>query len=268
MLSFCSLRSGSSGNMLLVEGRRTRLLVDCGLSSQRRCRQLLEEEVGLSQRIDGLLVTHAHSDHVNYSTLRVMDELGIPVYAHRQTREEIGHRYLNPYRLPASVDLSGLEMRTFARAPFAIDGMRVTPIPVPHAPHVTTHAFVISEGEFSLLIASDFNDPEAVIPHIYDRDLIYLEANYDPELLRRHYNPASLFHLPNPAAGLLLEHALGQSRRPPATVVLGHLSEERNAPDIALSTVAQILNERYADTELNLLAAPRNAATEVIGLAE
>ena len=78
MLLFQTLRSGSSGNLLLLEGgsrRPTRLLIDCGVSSQQRCLQILEEEVGIDGGFDGLIVTHAHSDHINYATLRVMDRL-------------------------------------------------------------------------------------------------------------------------------------------------------------------------------------------------
>jgi phosphoribosyl 1,2-cyclic phosphodiesterase len=246
--------------------RRTRLLIDCGIGSQRACTQILEEGVGLSKGIDGLLVTHAHSDHVNYSTLRVMDRLGIPVYAHDRTAAEIGQRYLNRFRVPASVDLSGLELRRFGNRPFRIDGFRVTPIAVPHAPHVTTHAFAIRHGDLRLLLASDFHDPESVIPHIYDCDLIYLEANYDPELLRRHFNPASLYHMPNPAAGLLLQHALERSKAPPAVVVLGHLSEERNRPALALETVEQILSEKGLASDMELVAAPRYDPTEPLVL--
>lgn len=266
MITFRSLRSGSSGNMLLLEAGRTRLLIDCGISSQRACRQILEQEVGLTDPITGILVTHAHSDHINYAALRVLDQLRIPVYLHEATYREVLHRYLNPYRVPPSVDLSGLELRAFGPASFRIDGLAIRPIPVPHAPGVTTHAFAIEHGRRKLLCASDFNDPEAVIPHIYDCDLIYLESNHDLELLRLHYNPASLYHLANPAAGLLLEHAIGRSRRAPAAVVLGHLSDDRNRPELARETVIKALGDADGGKLPRLVTAPRHAATDPIML--
>ena len=266
MLTFRSLRSGSSGNVLLLESRRgrsrTRLLIDCGISSQRGCLKILEEEVGLADRIDGLLVTHAHSDHVNYSTLRVMQELGVPLFVHTKTQREIQKRYMSPHRTPASVDFSRLETHTFDDAPFSLGDFEVTPIPVPHAPGVTTHAFAISQGRRRVVIASDFHDPDAVVPHIYDADLIYVESNHDAGLLRQHFNPASLFHLPNSAAGLLIQHALLESRRLPQAVVLAHLSEERNRPHLALRTVRQILEEAGLADEVSLVTAPRYAATD------
>jgi len=272
MLFFRSLRSGSSGNLLLLEhhtgGSVSRLLIDCGISSQRACRQILEEEIGLSHHFAGLLVTHAHSDHINYSSMRVIDRLRIPIYLHTQTLAEIRQRFLNPYKIPTSVDLSGLSLNTFDQDPFAIGGFKVTPIRVPHAPGVTTHAFVIHQGKNKVLIASDFNDPDAVCPHIYDCDMIYLEANYDQDLLLRFYNPASLFHMANPASGLLLEHAIINSKKAPRTIVLGHLSDERNRPELAIDTVNQALDQSGRLNGIKLHTAPRLAPGELLAIDE
>jgi phosphoribosyl 1,2-cyclic phosphodiesterase len=271
MLLFRSLRSGSSGNLLLLEsltGRGgTRLLIDCGIASQRECLRLLEEEAGLGRPIDALLVTHAHVDHLSYAALRVLTRLKVPIYVHARTRREIGHRQLAPHRLPAGLRPGDFQLRTFGDEPFAIGPFAVTPVPVPHAPGVTTHAYRMRHGATRLLIASDFHDPEAVIPHIYDCDFIYLESNHDPELLRLHFNPASLYHLPNPTAGLLLRHALEAGRRAPAHVVLGHLSEERNRPELALATVRHAL-AGGGHPRVRLIAAPRHAATEIVVIQE
>ncbi len=271
MIHFRSIRSGSSANLLLLEdrdgGRPTRLLIDCGIRSQRDCARLLETEVGLTEPLDGILVTHAHSDHINYASLRVLDQVRVPIYAHTATVREIQGRYLRPEKVPASVDFSELKFREFdGPAPFALGAFQITPIRVPHAPGVTTHAFAI-ESEHSkkrALIASDFNDPEAVVPHIYDCDLVYLESNHDLELLRRYWNPASRFHLPNPDAGLLLSHAIQASRRPPQAVVLAHLSEDRNRPELASETTWLALKEQGLDDAVALHVAPRYEASEEI----
>jgi phosphoribosyl 1,2-cyclic phosphodiesterase len=272
MLRFRSLRSGSSGNLLLLESLRgraaTRLLIDCGISSQRECLRLLEEEAGLGRPVDGLLVTHAHTDHLSYSGLRVMGRLRVPIYLHAQTRREVGHRLLSPYRLPAGVRAADFEFRVFEDEPFSIGPFAVAPLRVPHAPGVTTHAYRIRHGRTRLLIASDFNDPEAVVPHIYDCDFVYLESNHDLELLRLHFNPASLYHLSNPAAGLLLRHAWDASRRPPAQVVLGHLSHERNRPELALATVREALKDGGHARPVELIAAPRHAASGAVVIEE
>lgn len=268
MLTFRSLRSGSSGNLLLLESVRgraaTRLLIDCGIAAQRTCLGILEAEAGLGRPIDGVLVTHAHTDHLSYAGVRVMARLKVPIYVHTRTRRELAHRCLSPYRLPNGLAAGDFHFRLFGDEPFAIGPFAVAPLPVPHAPGVTTHAFRIRHGATRLLVASDFNDPEAVVPHIYDSDFIYLESNHDPELLRLHFNPASLYHLSNPTAGLLLRHAWDASRRTPATVVLGHLSEERNRPELALTTVRHALADDGERAMPTLIAAPRYAASEVV----
>ncbi len=276
MIRFRPLRSGSSGNLLLLEserpasrgrpGSRGRYLIDCGISSQRGLRRILEEEVGLSAGLDGVLITHAHGDHINYASLRVLAELGVPVYLHRRTLTEVRQRHLNPYRLPAGVDFSRLELRAFADEPFRLDGLIVEPIPVPHAPGVTTHAFVLRAGKAKALVATDLSDPEAIVNHISGCDLIYLESNHDLELLRQRFNPASLYHLPNPAAGLLLRFALARGARRPGVIVLGHLSEERNTPALALETVRAILAEASVGEVPPLLTAPRHEAGELVEL--
>src|SRR2546421_4200121 len=70
-----SLASGSSGNALLVEagpGRRTRLLVDAGLSGNILIERLRRAGTHPTQ-LQGVLVTHEHSDHI----------IGLPVLAKR-----------------------------------------------------------------------------------------------------------------------------------------------------------------------------------------
>jgi hypothetical protein len=62
---------------------------------------------------------------------------------------------------------------------------------------------------------------------------LFVEANHDPELLRRHPNPASRYHLSNPQAAKLICHARKSSKSAPQTVILGHLSRERNTEDLA-----------------------------------
>jgi phosphoribosyl 1,2-cyclic phosphodiesterase len=272
MILFRSIRSGSSGNLLLLEHRagrqQTRLLIDCGLGSQRACRAVLEDEVGLTAGITAAVVTHAHSDHINYASLRALAQLGVPVIAHRQTCKEIHQRHLNPYTLPASISPDDVPLRAFGNEPFTIGTFRLSPIRVPHAPGVTTHAFLIEQGRTRLLVATDFSDPESIVPHIYDCDFIYVESNHDPELLRLHFNPASLYHLPNPIAGLLLAHAFGESRHLPRMVVLGHLSEERNRPELAHHTVADVLRPSGVLSEVGLITAPRYEPTELLVVRE
>ena len=63
MFNFCSLYSGSSGNSLLVETENTKLLIDAGVSSKKIETALNNLNIDPSS-INGILITHEHSDHV------------------------------------------------------------------------------------------------------------------------------------------------------------------------------------------------------------
>lgn len=63
MLNFCSLYSGSSGNSLFVETQNTKLLIDAGISCKKIETALSNIDVDPNS-IDGILVTHEHTDHV------------------------------------------------------------------------------------------------------------------------------------------------------------------------------------------------------------
>jgi len=263
-LIFKTLRSGSSGNALLLEwgqgARRARLLIDCGLRSQKAFHQLLEEEVGLDVPLVGVLITHAHSDHVNYSALRVIDRLGVPVFVHEKTREQVHKRHLHPSRIPSSADLTGIDFRCFGSNSFVIEDLTVTPIPLPHAPGVNTHGYRFDCGGYRLLVATDFCEAHALLPFLHDVDLIYVESNYDPELLRQYYNPASTYHMSNEGAAELIDLLLEENECPPGTIVLGHLSTERNTPALALRAMKRSL--AYYDHPIELHVAPRHGPSE------
>ena len=86
-MRMCSIASGSSGNCIYVGTEATHLLVDVGIS----CKKTVEglNKLGLAGNdIDGILITHEHSDHVN--GLGVMSrKFGIPIYATAGTIEGI-----------------------------------------------------------------------------------------------------------------------------------------------------------------------------------
>jgi hypothetical protein len=90
-----------------------------------------------------------------------------------------------------------------------------------------------------------------------------VEANHDPELLRVYPNPRSQFHLSNEKCGRLLRQVFAQSRSRPSTLMLGHLSERRNRPNLAQDTVSEILaDEGYRDVRIQI--APRHQPSDLI----
>ena len=83
MLNFCSLYSGSSGNSLFVETTNTKLLIDAGVSSKKIENALLDINVEPSS-LDGILVTHGHTDHVQ-GLGTFSKKFDLPVFVNQET---------------------------------------------------------------------------------------------------------------------------------------------------------------------------------------
>src|SRR5207237_10060131 len=81
------LGSGSSGNCAFLETEETRLLVDAGLSG-RQIRQRLLSIGRAPESLDGILITHEHSDHVQ-GLIGLAAKLQIPIFCNRLTRDAI-----------------------------------------------------------------------------------------------------------------------------------------------------------------------------------
>ena len=83
MLNFCSLYSGSSGNCLYIESNESKILVDAGMSCKKICEGLASINSSI-EKIDAILVTHEHSDHVQ-SIGNISKKYNIPIYANLET---------------------------------------------------------------------------------------------------------------------------------------------------------------------------------------
>lgn len=224
------LASGSSGNATLLESRGTRVLVDAGIGSRTLARKL--RETGTEGLPHAIVVTHAHGDHVGHCA-RLARKLRIPVYATPAT-DRAAHL--------------GADVRTFApRGTFAIAALTVSSMPVPH--DALQVALVFDDGTHRAALATDAGEITSSLScHLADCDALLIESNHDSELLERGPYPAALKrrissrfgHLSNAQAGQLLR-GLGPRTR---SVVLMHLSETNNRPELALAAARDALGGR------------------------
>jgi Cft2 family RNA processing exonuclease len=83
-LYFKSLCSSSSGNCLTLWTENTRILIDCGLSSMKKTRQLLNENIDNPEEIDAVIISHLHGDHISYYPLRVIEDYNYKVKVHKK----------------------------------------------------------------------------------------------------------------------------------------------------------------------------------------
>ena len=248
---FQSLCSGSSGNSLLLKTGGTTLLIDAGFSSMKGCRKALD---GILPHLDGAVISHLHTDHIQYSSLRVLEESRIPIYV---AEKEVPHLAARHYRRSPFLDL---KLRPFTEESFQVGDLSIRPFPVPHDGVRRTFGFEIIHRQNGrrrkAVAATDFWHWQGVSPWFEDADFIYVEANHDWDLLRAHPNPRSRYHLSNDNCGRLLRQAMGKSRKLPQVIMLGHLSEIRNRLDLARDTVLEIL-DGTPYREIPLRIAPR-----------
>lgn len=259
-VSFRSLCSGSSGNAVTIWDAETRLLVDCGVRAQYRCRDMFDAHLSGAPALEGVVLSHLHSDHINYASLRVIEERRVPVYVHADNVALLRQRHFGKWTF------DDLEIRTFGDTAFRIGGFELRPVPVPHAEH-PTHGFVVTRGsgrrKVRIVLATDLSDWVEAAQDFLDADFIYLEANHDPDLLAANPNPNSAFHLENRVAAELLSEILASSRRPPQAVMLAHLSDKRNTPRTALDTVRSVL-EGAGHASPPLHVAPRHEPSDTL----
>lgn len=237
-----------------MQSDSTTLVIDCGIKTQRECREILDPH---ARRINGVLVSHAHGDHICYSALKVLQAYGTAVHCHESVLPHVEQKHVRRMRSP-------FVFKPFAGQHLSIGDFEIMPVELPHEPHCPTFGFVIHHGPNKIVVCTDFYDATAIEPHLVDSDFIFIESNHDLELLRLFPNYASHFHLSNPKSAAALCRAIQGSRRAPRHIMLGHLSEQRNNDEVALQTMHDAFFDAGIDVHFELLAAPRRAASPVI----
>ena len=261
-LYFKSLASSSSGNSLALWTENSCVVVDFGLGSMKKCRQAIAEHLPDSVSIDAAVISHIHGDHISFYPLRVLEQLDCSVMVHRDSIEPLKAKHFREY------GFGGLDICPFDEAGFSVGDFTFEPFEVAHNPVYPTFGFVIKcdqpDGVKKIVVATDFCNWQDVADKFVDADFIFVESNHDYELLRRYFNPNSRFHLPNPETAKLLCHVRQKSKRPPQAVMLGHISSQRNTPEIAIRETSQAFGRAGVAVDFDLMAAPLKGSGDTI----
>ncbi len=254
-----SLASGSSGNCTLIVSEQARLLIDAGIP-KRQILQRLERVLGPLPRIDAILVTHEHTDHI-VGLGRAARALHCPIYASEGTA---------PFVEPL---LTGSEkLITFkVEESFHIRDLSIEPFRTPHDAADPCGFLIEEESLFAginkrIAVATDLGSvTDEIRERLLPCDLVMLEANHDIEMLLNGWYPQDLKqrilsdvgHLSNDAAGETLGYLSRKGRL--RTAVLMHLSKNNNRPALALQTVQEHLD----GAEVAVAVAPRDRMSAV-----
>lgn len=242
-VQFAMLASGSRGNAALLRASGFGLLVDVGL----RPRALADRLASLGCPWSGLstvLLTHTHGDHISAAALAGLTRFRVPLRCHEGHRPAL--RRLHGF---ARYEALGL-LRTYDDRPFLLPGgWRVEPLTLSHDGGPTFgFRFELRPARRVPRVAVGYVADtgcwhEGIADGLADADLVAIEFNHDVELQRgsgRHpaliaRNLGDRGHLSNDqGAGLLSEVLARSARGSVRQVVLLHLSEQCNRPELAL----------------------------------
>ncbi|MEK3888849.1 MBL fold metallo-hydrolase [Bacillus sp. FSL K6-3431] len=235
-MKFSVLASGSSGNAIYVETAEHSFLVDAGLS----CKQVdgLFQQIGRDPaKLDGLLVTHEHSDHIKGIGVMAR-KYKLPVFANERTWQamdgligEIATEQKFVFGMETVQSYGGLDIQSFGVSHDAVEPM----------------FYIFRSGGRKLVIITDTGYvSDRMKGLISDADMYVFESNHDIGMLRMGRYPwnikrrilSDVGHVSNEDAALAMSEVIGDNTK---RIYLAHLSRDNNMKDLARMSVQQTL---------------------------
>lgn len=244
IVKICILASSSAGNSALVATDRTRLLIDAGLSRREVSKRLsaVGEDIDC---LDAVLITHEHSDHVSgLASIAKRSKRPLPIYLTQGTAESIDWGDTEP------------TLEVFqAGCSFTVGDFNIGSFTIPHDA-VDPVCYTLSVYGIKIAVATDLGYvTDSLRVHLRGADVVMLEANHDLEMLRVGPYPwpvkqrimSRRGHLSNQMAGEFVERDLDASV---STLILGHISEHNNHPELVRGMGTKALRGRTLFTRL------------------
>lgn len=249
MLKVSVLTSGSKGNSTLVQTDQTVVLFDAGITYKRTAEMLEELRIN-PLHIDAIVISHEHTDHVGGAGV-LSRKLKIPIYITQQTFGRSAHKVGKLPIEPVYFDVG---------EPFQIKNMVINSFTSPHDAIESCNFIVYNEdiAERRLAIATDLGyAPQLLLNKLKTATTIVLESNHDLTMLMEgpyEWNlkqriKSKLGHLSNVQASEIVSTIYSEDLD---RLILAHLSEQNNHPQLALDNMKQTLQLIKAKTELNI----------------
>ena len=238
-MKFCSLYSGSSGNSIFVSANDSKILIDAGLPGK-KIDEGIKSIGDKPEDIKGIFITHEHSDHIKGIGV-LSRKYDIPIYANDKTwlamESSIGK--IKEHNIKIMDRRSTVEIGDLAIKSFVIPHDAIAPV-----------GYTIENKGKKISVATDFGTfTEEIYSNIKDSEVILLESNHDINMLKFGPYPYNLKrrilsevgHLSNEDCGKavvdIVRNGLGKK------IILGHLSNTNNHPDLAFQTVLSVIED-------------------------
>ena len=242
MISFVVVGSGSKGNATLLFDEETLIQIDMGLP-MRRITAALESINKNKSDLQGILITHEHTDHIKNLS---MYKGKVPIYASRGTIDYFDHEV---------VPFDSFEIGTLSVIPFMTSHDAANPV-----------GYVVISGKTKLVYLTDSGYvPEESLDYLKDADYYIMESNHDLKMLMKSNRPAVLKrrikgdegHLSNVDSAIYLSELVGPKTK---EIYLAHLSEECNLPELALEAYRKTFKKKEVPYDINIICLKQNEA--------
>lgn len=253
------LFSSSKGNATFVGSQNGGILVDAGVSCKRLCTALSDNNIS-PEAIQGIFVTHTHSDHI--AGLKVFTKkYNIPVFAQEINLIELENKEkVSPLCKLTAVDNCDICVGDFKVHSFA----------TPHDTPASCGYRINTPDGKTVVTCTDLGQVTPTIEeNLKSADMVLLESNYDENMLRNGSYPYDLKmrissnhgHLSNTDCGKQLLNLLKNGTY---RFILGHLSQENNTPFIAEKSAVNALSQFARNRDYLLMTAKPEGGTAVV----
>lgn len=229
MIKLHCIASGSKGNACVIYNDETTILIDCGICKKRLVEGLNEINKSISD-INYAFFTHDHSDHIK------------------------GEQFINKelkYSVLGVLDLDyDHVLKVFSQYNFGTFNICVL-----KTSHDATNScgYLINDSDSSLVYITDTGYiPKKTLDVIKNKDLYFIESNYDDYMLQNSNRPRILIerisskhgHLSNYDSVRFMSKVIGDKTK---EIILAHLSEECNTEELALKTYINYFEDKKID---------------------
>jgi phosphoribosyl 1,2-cyclic phosphodiesterase len=241
------LASGSSGNLTLLETEHTRLLIDAGLGKRETLARLawIERDI---EHLDGILITHEHNDHCS-GLPQMLGLWKAPLYVTEPTMDALNRTLPDTF----GKRLRGVE-KIHSGQDFVVGDIEVHAFGIPHDAADPIGFTFRAEGVKVALVTDLGYMPNHVRVHLRNSECVILESNHDLDMLKVGPYPWVVKQRVLSRTGHLSNHAVSEYLADPEGfdgntrfLVLAHISEENNNPDLARISAEEALSRRPAE---------------------
>lgn len=247
-MKFCSLYSGSSGNCLYLEDKNTKILIDAGVSGKRVEENLKKIQVK-PEEITALFISHDHIDHIKGVGV-LSRRYNIPIYANQGTWDA-AQKVLGK--------ISPDNMVVFhSNKEVTVNGLSIMPFLIHHDAKEPVGFTIKNEKNKIGIITDTGKVTDKITECLQDCDLAVIESNHDVGMLKVGRYPYYLKkrilgtegHLSNDDASEMILELVNKGLK---KVLLAHLSEENNFPELAYETTSSLLVENNVKVQKDVM---------------